>query len=87
MRLYAIESNVHAVDFGPVEVLFFHGRPVAFKHYAEKVLYVITENVTRDVPFRRSFRSGWTGRVEVTGGQAQLEERIVEAIQSMPLPA
>jgi hypothetical protein len=87
MRLYEIEDNVQAVDFGPVEVLFYHGRPVAFKHYADKVLYVITENVTRDVPFRRSFRSGWTGKVEVTGGQVELEERILEAIQAMPTPA
>lgn len=87
MRLYEVEDKVHAVDFGPVEILFYHGRPVAFKHYAEKVLYVITENVTKDVPFRRSFRSGWTGKVEVTGGQVELEERILGAIQAMPAPA
>ncbi|MBT8337044.1 MAG: hypothetical protein KJO11_10600 [Gemmatimonadetes bacterium] len=87
MRLYAIDQDVHAVDFGPVEILFYHGRPVALKHYADKVLYVITENVTRDVPFRQSFRTGWTGKVEVTGGQAALEERILEAIQAMPAPA
>lgn len=87
MRLYTLGDDVSAVDLGPVEVLFYHGRPVAFKHYPNKVLYVITEKVTRDVPFRSSFRSGWTHPVEITGGQAALEEKILEAIQTMPAPA
>lgn len=87
MRLYSVDTDVSAVDLGPVEVLFYHGRPVAFKNYAEKVLFVITEKVTRDTPFRSNFRSGWTGKVEITGGQAELEEKILEAIQAMPLPA
>ncbi len=87
MRLYSLDNHVSAVDLGPVEILFYHGRPVAFKHYPAKVLYVITENVTRDVPFRRSFRSGWTHDVKITGGQAALEEKILEAIQAMPAPA
>lgn len=87
MRLYNVDADVSAVDFGPVEVLFYHGRPVAFKDYPAKVLYVITERVTRDDPFRRSFRTGWTGEVEITGGQAALEEKIFQAIQAMPMPA
>ena len=86
MRLYPLDTHVSAVDFGPAEVLFYHGRPVALKHYAGKVLYVITEQVTRDTPFRSRFRSGWTGKLEITGGQAALEEKILEAIQSMPAP-
>lgn len=87
MRLYSLSQDVSTVDLGPVEILFYHGRPVAFKHYPAKVLYVITEKVTKDVPFRSNFRSGWTHAVEITGGQAPLEEKILEAIQAMPAPA
>jgi hypothetical protein len=87
MRLYSLNQDVSTVDLGPVEILFYHGRPVAFKHYPAKILYVITEKVTRDVPFRSSFRSGWSHGIEITGGQAALEEKIFEAIQAMPAPA
>ncbi|MGD2070071.1 MAG: hypothetical protein PVI57_15465 [Gemmatimonadota bacterium] len=87
MRLYSIGERIHVVDLGGVDVLFFHGRPVAFKDYRGKVLYVITEEVTREVPFRKEFMSGWTGKVEYTGGQQPLEEKIVEAVQKVPVPA
>jgi hypothetical protein len=87
MRTYSLNDHVTAVDLGPVEVLFYHGRPVAFKHYPAKTLWVITERVARDDPFRSTFRSGWSGQVRITGGQVALEEKILEAIQSMPAPA
>lgn len=87
MRLYSIGDRIQVVDLGGVDVLFFHGRPVAFKDYRGKVLYVITEEVTREVPFRKEFMSGWTGKVEYTGGQQPLEEKIVEAVQKIPVPA
>ena len=87
MPLYSIGDRIEVVDLGGVDVLFFHGRPVAFKDYRGKVLYVITEEVTREVPFRKEFMSGWTGKVEYTGGQQTLEERIIEAVQKIPVPA
>lgn len=87
MRLYSIGDRIEVVDLGGVDVLFFHGRPVAFKDYRGKILYVITEEVTREVPFRKEFMSGWTGKVEYTGGQQALEEKIVEAVQKIPVPA
>lgn len=87
MRLYSIGDRINVVDLGGVDVLFFHGRPVAFKDYRGKILYVITEEVTREVPFRKEFMSGWTGKVEYTGGQQALEERMLEAIQRIPIPA
>lgn len=87
MRLYSIGNRINVVDLGGVDVLFFHGRPVAFKDYRGKILYVITEEVTREVPFRKEFMSGWTGKVEYTGGQQALEERMLEAIQRIPIPA
>jgi len=68
-----------------VEILFYHGRPVAFKDFKGKPMYVITEHVTREVPFRRQFRSGWTGSLEYTGGQAELEEKIHEALSAVHL--
>ncbi len=86
MRLYTIADQILVVDLGGVEVLFYHGRPVAFKNFRSKVLYVITEEVTREVPFRKEFVSGWTGRVEYTGGQQPLEEKIVEALQGIAHP-
>lgn len=87
MRLYSIGERTHVVDLGGVDVLFYHGRPVAFKDYRAKTLFVITEEVTREVPFRKEFVSGWTGKIEFTGGQAPLEERMLEALQAIPIPA
>jgi hypothetical protein len=87
MRLYSIGDRIDVVDLGGVDVLFFHGRPVAFKDYRGKTLYVITEEVTREVPFRKEFVSGWTGKVEYTGGQQALEERVLEAMHQIPTPA
>lgn len=87
MRLYSIGNRTQVVDLGGVDILFFHGRPVAFKNYKAKTLFVITEEVTREVPFRKEFVSGWTGKVEYTGGQAPLEEKILEAVSSIPVPA
>lgn len=87
MRLHTLSDDVSTVDLGPVEILFYHGRPVAFKDFPAKVLYVITEKVTKDVPFRSNFRQGWSHAVEITGGQASLEEKILEAIQAMPVTA
>lgn len=85
MRLYTIDDRISVVDLGGVEILFFHGRPVAFKDYRTKTLSVITEEVTREVPFRKEFVSGWTGKVEYTGGQAPLEEKILEAVSALPV--
>ena len=85
MRLYSIGDRINVVDLGGVEILFFHGRPVAFKDYKAKTLWVITEEVTREVPFRKEFVSGWTGKVDFTGGQAPLEEKILESIASLPV--
>jgi hypothetical protein len=87
MRLFSIGERTQVVDLGGVEILFFHGRPVAFKDYRAKTLYVITEEVTREVPFRKEFVSGWTGKTEFTGGQAPLEDKIVEAVHQIPVPA
>lgn len=87
MRLYSIGDRTQVVDLGGVDVLFYHGRPVAFKDYRAKTLFVITEEVTREVPFRKEFVSGWTGKIEFTGGQAPLEERMLEALQAIPVPA
>lgn len=87
MRLYSIGERTHVVDLGGVDVLFYHGRPVAFKDYRAKTLFVITEEVTREVPFRKEFVSGWTGKIDFTGGQAPLEERMLEALQAIPIPA
>lgn len=85
MRLYSIGDRINVVDLGGVEILFFHGRPVAFKDYKAKTLWVITEEVTREVPFRKEFVSGWTGKVDFTGGQAPLEEKILESIAALPV--
>lgn len=87
MRLYTLGDRINVVDLGGVEVLFFHGRPVAFKDFRAKTLYVITEEVTREVPFRKEFVSGWTHKTEFTGGQQALEEKIVEAVHQIPVPA
>ena len=87
MRLYSIGERIYVVDMGGVDVLFFHGRPVAFKDYKAKTLFVITEEVTREIPFRKEFVSGWTGKTEYTGGQQALEERLLEALQAIPVPA
>ncbi|HZD05970.1 MAG TPA: hypothetical protein VE173_13750 [Longimicrobiales bacterium] len=87
MRLYSIGERTQVVDLGGVDVLFYHGRPVAFKDYRAKTLFVITEEVTREVPFRKEFVSGWTGKIDFTGGQAPLEERMLEALQAIPVPA
>ena len=70
-----------------MDILFYHGRPVAFKDYKAKTLYVITQEVTREVPFRKEFVSGWTGKIEFTGGQAPLEGKVMETLQSFPVPA
>ncbi len=87
MRLYSIGDNTKVVDLGGVDILFYHGRPVAFKDYKAKTLYVITQEVTREVPFRKEFVSGWTGKIEFTGGQAPLEEKVMETLHSFPVPA
>lgn len=87
MRLYSIRDRTHVVDLGGVDVLFYHGRPVAFKDYRAKTLFVITEEVTREVPFRKEFLSGWTHDVAFTGGQSALEARMLEALQAIPVPA
>lgn len=87
MRLYAIGEQIQVVDLGGVDILFYHGRPVAFKDYKAKVLYVITQEVTREVPFRKEFVSGWTGKIEFTGGQAPLEDKVLETLNAVPVPA
>lgn len=80
MRLYQIDDTTHTVDLGQVDILFYHGRPVAFKDFQAKTLYAMTEDVSRDVQFRRDFKKAWKGDFEVTGGQAELEERIRRAL-------
>lgn len=80
MRLYQIDDKTHTVDLGQIDILFYHGRPVAFKDFQAKTLYAMTEDVSTDVQFRRDFKKAWTGAFEVTGGQAELENKIREAL-------
>jgi len=81
MRLFKIDDTTSTVDLGQIEILFYHGRPVAFKDFDAKTLYAMTETVSQDVTFRRDFRKAWNGKFEVTGGQAELEDRIRKALQ------
>lgn len=82
MRLVKIDDTTNTVDLGQIEILFYHGRPVAFKDFDAKVLYAMTEDVSEDTSFRREFKKAWSGKFEVTGGQAELENKIREALQA-----
>lgn len=81
MRLYKIDDTTSTVDLGQIEILFYHGRPVAFKDFDAKTLYAMTETVSGDTSFRRDFKKAWKGKFEVTDGQAELESKIREALQ------
>lgn len=80
MRLHKIDDRTSTVDLGQIEILFYHGRPVAFKDFQAKTLYAMTEDVSTDVSFRRDFKKSWNQKFEVTDGQAQLENKIREAL-------
>lgn len=82
MRLYKIDDTTSTVDLGQIEILFYHGRPVAFKDFDAKTLYAMTETVSEDTTFRRDFKKAWNGEFEVTDGQAALENKIREALRS-----
>ncbi|MDX1566500.1 MAG: hypothetical protein R3223_01790 [Longimicrobiales bacterium] len=81
MRLVRIDDTTNTVDLGQIEILFYHGRPVAFKDFDAKTLYAMTETVSEDTSFRRDFKKAWSGEFEVTGGQAELENKIREALR------
>lgn len=81
MRLVKIDDTTNTVDLGQIEILFYHGRPVAFKDFDAKTLYAMTETVSEDTSFRRDFKKAWSGEFEVTGGQAELENKIREALR------
>lgn len=80
MRLYSVDQNTNVVDLGQVVILFYHGRPVAFKDFQAKKMYAITEDVSEDVTFRREFKKTWEGPVSITDGQAELETAILDAL-------
>lgn len=81
MRLYSVDRDTYVVDLGQVVILFYHGRPVAFKDFQAKKMYAITEDVSEDVTFRRDFKKTWEGKIEITGGQAELETKVLEALE------